>query len=213
MTDEDRFWRNRSRVLAAQLVAEDELTDAQIAEKCGHKRNWLATLKNDVRFRARVNFLIEQLRAAIADRGIVERRNRVDALNVRADDLRGRKRLLEKVIAERAEYAANVEATRRARYEATPEEDRAKRYPDGLPVIPGGATGVFAHGFKGVANIMVETWELDSALLAEIRGIDAELRATEKQAAQELGQWTEKRELTGKGGGAIILRWDDGEEA
>jgi hypothetical protein len=33
-----------------------------------------------------------------------------------------------------------------------------------------------------------------------------ELRAHERQAAEELGQWTEKRELTGKNGGPLEIK-------
>lgn len=184
-TDEERFW-NRARTLAAQLVAEDELTDVEIAKRCKHERNWLAQLKNDVRFRARVKFTIEQLRAAIADRGIVERRNRVDAANERWEELKQRKRVLESLIRARAEDPLNRD-------------------------VAGGTTGLLARTVKAIGHGGVDVWELDSALLSELRGIDALLLAHEKQAAQELGQWTEKRELTGRNGGPVRLLWDDGE--
>ena len=47
-------------------------------------------------------------------------------------------------------------------------------------------------------TLLVEVASLDVGLLKE-------LREHEKQAAQELGQWTEKRELTGKDGGPIEI--------
>lgn len=57
--------------------------------------------------------------------------------------------------------------------------------------LPGGATR--------------ERHEFDAAVMREAREL-------EKQAAQELGQWTEKRELTGKDGGAIEVKVDDARE-
>lgn len=177
MATRDTFW-NRARTLAAQLVAEDELTDEKIAERCRHRRNWLAQLKHDDRFKLRVRGLQDQMRAELLERGVRERFNRVDALNDRHERM-------QKVIAARAE---------------APE----------MQDVPGGDTGLLVQRVKGVGGgdnfTIVHEYLVDTALLAE-------LRATEKQAAEELGQWTEKRELTGKGGGPIILRWDDGTEA
>ena len=206
-----KYWKDAHRRKAAQLVAEGELTDEEIAAACKRGRTWLHNQKQDVRFIARVKFLVEQLQAAVAGRGIVERRNRVDALNQRADDLRARQKLLRTVVAERAEHAERLLAKRRGIWEAMSEEER--RQSSIQFDVPGATTGTLARGVKAVGHSVRETWELDAALLAELRAIDAELRATEKQAAQELGQWTEKRELTGKRGGPIRLRWDDGSEA
>lgn len=196
------FW-DRRRTLAAQYVAENELNDEEIATSLKRSRQWLHNLKHDDRFTARVKFLSEQLLAEVAGRGIVERRNRVDALNRRADELRERKALLEKVIEERADDAEQLMQMRREQWEQMTEQER--RHTHWLMSIPGAATGLLARGVKGAANTLIETWELDSALLAEIRAIDAMLLAHEKQAAQELGQWSEKRELTGKNNGPIVL--------
>jgi isopentenyldiphosphate isomerase len=54
---------------------------------------------------------------------------------------------------------------------------------------PGADTGLLCRTYKAVANEKVEEWELDAALLKE-------LRAHEQQAAQELGQWQEKSQVT-----------------
>lgn len=66
-------------------------------------------------------------------------------------------------------------------------EDRAAD-PD-MANAPGGSTGLLVRKFKmigsGDSATMVEEYEFDAALLKE-------LREHEKQAAQELGQWTEK---------------------
>jgi hypothetical protein len=69
--------------------------------------------------------------------------------------------------------------------------------------VPGGSTGLLAHDVKiigaGDSAEKVDVYEVDTGLLRELREV-------EKQAAQDLGQWTEKREHTGTGpGGAIVV--------
>lgn len=60
--------------------------------------------------------------------------------------------------------------------------------------VPGGKTGLVIRQLKSIGmgrnNQTVEEFVVDTGLLSE-------LRAHEKEAAQELGQWTEKRELSG----------------
>lgn len=60
--------------------------------------------------------------------------------------------------------------------------------------VPGGTTGLMVHNVKAIGSgetaERVDLYEVDTALLAE-------MRATEKQAAQELGQWTEKSAVDG----------------
>lgn len=70
-----------------------------------------------------------------------------------------------------------------------------------LAAVPGGETGLLVHTYKmagGREPIVMDEYAVDTGLLAE-------MRATEKQAAQELGQWTEKQEVTGKGGKPIAV--------
>ena len=59
--------------------------------------------------------------------------------------------------------------------------------------VPGGSTGLIVHNVKGVGKgedfQLVDLYEVDTALLNE-------MRQTEKQAAQELGQWTEQQIVT-----------------
>jgi hypothetical protein len=55
--------------------------------------------------------------------------------------------------------------------------------------VPGGTTGLLIRSSKG-KDADQPVYKVDTSLLAE-------LRAHEKQAAEELGQWSEKRELTG----------------
>jgi hypothetical protein len=60
----------------------------------------------------------------------------------------------------------------------------------------GHETGLLVRTYKPGKYRVVEEYRFDAALLAE-------LRAHELQAARELGQLVEKRELTGKNGGPV----------
>lgn len=62
---------------------------------------------------------------------------------------------------------------------------------------PGGKTGLLVRTFKVLpTGDALDEFAVDTGLLRE-------LRATEEQAAKELGQWTDKKEVTGKDGGPI----------
>ena len=63
-----------------------------------------------------------------------------------------------------------------------------------LATVPGGSTGLLVHTYKlvgGKEPIVMDEYAVDTGLLSE-------MRAHEKQAAQELGQWTEKQEHSGE---------------
>jgi hypothetical protein len=68
--------------------------------------------------------------------------------------------------------------------------------------IPGGESGLLVRTVRGVGSgedfELVELYAVDTGLLRE-------LREHEKQAAQELGQWTERKDLT-TGGEPIVLK-------
>jgi hypothetical protein len=67
---------------------------------------------------------------------------------------------------------------------------------EAMAEVPGGATGMLCHNVKSVGQgenaQLVDLYEFDAALVKE-------LRETERQAAQELGQWTDKRDITSAG--------------
>lgn len=63
-------------------------------------------------------------------------------------------------------------------------------------VAPGADTGLLVRQEKPTMHGTIVEYAFDRALMAE-------LRATEEQAAKELGQWSEKRELVGADGKAI----------
>lgn len=62
--------------------------------------------------------------------------------------------------------------------------------------VPGGSTGLLVHNVKSIGGgenaERVDLYEFDAALLKE-------MREHEKQAAQELGQWTENHDLKSDG--------------
>lgn len=171
-------WTKR-REEAAKLVAEDELTNEQIAECLGVTRQCLDKWKRHPDFQGRVAQLLAEIRAAILAEGIADRVKRVRAQNDRWDRMR-------RVIDERAEDP---------------------QFQD----VAGGRTGLIVHNVKGVGKgedfRLIDLYEVDTGLLAE-------MRATEKQAAQELGQWTEKRDIVSDGralnAATIIVMPDNG---
>jgi hypothetical protein len=69
--------------------------------------------------------------------------------------------------------------------------------------VPGGTTGLLTHDVKsvgaGALAERVDLYELDAALLRE-------LREHERQAAEELGQWTQKHEHAGPGGAPLAVK-------
>jgi phage terminase small subunit len=79
--------------------------------------------------------------------------------------------------------------------------DRAEQYAKNAP---GADTGLLVKQLRfSPGGNTIEEWAVDTGLLRE-------LRAHEEQAAKELGQWAEKRELLGAGGGAIKVSSDRG---
>lgn len=97
-----RFWTKR-RTRAAQLVAEDRLTDEEIAVELGVSRQALAVWKRRPEFAARVDEIVEATRKAILAEGIAHRQNRIDAVN-------DRWQRLQQVIAERARQHEQIDS-------------------------------------------------------------------------------------------------------
>ena len=117
-----------------------------------------------------------------------------------------------RVVTEQAEWRARVRANGLAILERRVEDLNARwellrrlieeRAADPLMQhVPGGATGLLAREIKiGRDGKPSLVYAVDIATLAE-------LRAIEKQAAEELGQWRERRELSGKDGGGVEIKW------
>jgi hypothetical protein len=128
-------------------------------------------------WQARLDQIVSQERQAVVSRGIVDKQNRLNALNDRWERL-------QKVIAERERQHVSIDSL---------QPSPAAGASTGLMVLtvrflPGGGR--------------VEEWAVDTSTLKEIR-------EHEKQAAQEMGEWTEKREMTGKDGGPLEVKVED----
>src|SRR5450755_1599512 len=61
--------------------------------------------------------------------------------------------------------------------------------------VPGGSSGLYAKDYRG-KDVDTPVYKVDGGIISLL----AELRNHEKQAAEELGQWGEKRPLSGEGG-------------
>ena len=153
-------------------MADDSLSDEAIAAEVGVSRKTLALWKLHPDFAAKVGDHVGRLQAEMLKYRIAKKRERLRVLN----DLH-EKQLA--VIAARAADAWHAD-------------------------VPGGETGLVVKQLKTVKHAYepdpddedgrhrsytAEQWEaaVDTALIREIR-------ATEEQAAKELGQWVEKRE-------------------
>lgn len=146
--------------------------------------------KQDV-FSAAVAAEAERIQAAVRAEGIANRQNRIDSQNWRHS-------LMRQVIEARAD--AN-----RRRKEALdtvggffPRTTTPSGEIDFEGYAAAGAeTGLMVHTVTYLKDGRREEWAVDTGLLKE-------LREHEKQTAQEVGQWTEKREVTGKGGAPLV---------
>lgn len=161
------------RLRAAQLVAEDALSDEQIAEAVGVSRRTLATWKKTPDFAKAVADIVEKTRKALLAEGIRNKKNRLAALDER-------QRRLMMIVEDRA---ADAKAS-------------GKFYG-----VPGYRSGymVYKPEFSGGKEpYHIDTYQVDTGLVSA-------LNAVEKQAAVEMGQWSEKREVTGKDGGPLAF--------
>lgn len=163
--DTENWWTEK-RIKAAQLVAEDELTDQQIAEALKIGRKTLSRWKIEPLFRERVKQIIVEMADALAAKGVRLRENRLKNLQARVDKM-----------------MALIEAR------GSSEE---------MQDVAGGETGLLVREIKHLGFV----FKFDAALLRE-------MREHEKQAAQELGQWLEKKEISGADGQPLFAEMAD----
>jgi predicted transcriptional regulator len=144
---------------AAVLLAENRLSDSDIAATLGVSRASISRWKRRPEFQTRVTVLQQRINEVALQTAIADREKRVAALNDRWERM-------QRVLDERA---------------ADP----------GVASAPGGTTGLVVKQMKmigaGEAAMPITEYAVDTSLLKE-------MRATEQQAAQELGQWSEKSE-------------------
>jgi transposase-like protein len=171
----DFRWTETNRQ-AAKLFAEGNLTVGQIAENLGVTRQTLFNWRQNEEFKKWLDELSDEFKAEVRRVGIATVEKRVHAQNDRWVRMR-------RVIEARADDPSMAD-------------------------VPGGNTGLMVRTVKRVVvetdiqghprSTEVEEFAVDTGLLKELREI-------ERQAAQELGQWLEKKEITGKDGGPVIV--------
>jgi hypothetical protein len=173
---------SKKQEAAALAVAEDRLTDREIADAAGITVWALDKWKRRPDFRARIDEHRAHWREEIAAQGIANKQNRIAAYN--ADWQR-----LEQVILARAAdpLMAGVAGGDTGLLVATPILVRVYETSDEDD-----------EDLKPLKRqVMTYEYAVDTGLLRERRELA-------KQAATELGEWTEKKELTGAGGAALI---------
>lgn len=187
-------WDKRKEKAAAQLAAGD-LTDDEIAKQAGITRQGLVKWKRRPEFQERVRELVEKAVEQLREKGIADKSNRIAALV-------DRQKRMSQVIEARAEAHADV---------------------------PGGATGLLVKETRFVKVLEVKasekgSWpEEDDEIVTptkSVRPVDyyavdtgllREMRETEKQAAQEIGDWTEKYQVSGDRDNPLVheLRYEN----
>lgn len=178
--------------IAARHVAEDKLSDVEIATEVGVAKRTLEYWKTIPEFKACVADITREYLAVIRQRGIAILERRVDRLN--GDWLR-----MQAVISARARRYTKLRAGLREYPRAPLVETDEERITAELTERI--ATSLVPEEATTGHLIFIETptkygitreWRVDTALLAELRN-------HEQQAAKELGQWTEKAETRVRG--------------
>lgn len=160
---------------AAWLVAEDDLSDVEIAAAVGIGRTTLHRWKQHQAFKAQVGDNAGDLNRAMMRLAIAKKRKRLATL----DDLHKRA------------YAVIEQRASRYGSDADTPEEAARRIFQGGHTPPEASTGIMVREETLTAGGGVTVkWSFDAALYRE-------LRALEEQAAKELGQWVEKSEIGG----------------
>jgi hypothetical protein len=181
-----KFPWTKDRECAAILLAEDELSDDEIASQVGISRSTLSRWKEREAFQTRIAEHAAHINAAMLRLAIAKRHKRVQVL----DDLHTK---LLTITEERAgEYA------RLAEEQASESEAQQvfRQMFGGRGEIPAGAgTGLIVRQLKqigaGKTAQVVEEFAVDTGLIRE-------LRALHEQAAKELGQWEETTNVKGE---------------
>lgn len=179
-------WTGRKEE-AALLVAQDELTNVEIARRVGVSRQGLSKWKQSPEFMARVEGLLEYMAEAVRERGIGGQGNRMAALNDRWAKL-------QRVMAARAKGMESVPGgdsgllvprVRMVKLYAVAPDEGGENAIEGEVVDGAGRAApalVSKAPVAGWRAVPVAEYVVDVGLLRE-------LREHERQAAMELGQW------------------------
>lgn len=168
-TKSDTFSWDRRKEQAAQLLAEADFSGEEIAARVGVVRSTLYEWQSHPDFAARVEQITAKLEHVSLRRVICRRSRRLLAKE-------DRWLKLQQVIEARGDDPGHAKA-------------------------PGGSTGLLVRRQRMLGSgdnaILVEEFELDAALLKELREL-------EDSAAEEAGQKITKHELTGAGGAPLV---------
>ncbi len=190
-------WTKLSETVARE-VAVGKKTDSQIYTPLGVPERTFYNWKEHPSFQARVAEHVATWREAVMSHGVADRARRTERANKTWIEL-------QQVIAARAKRykAARLRAAEHPKESALTEEETELLSAVGIVYskddfadcdhIPEEAeTGLVILIETPTKMGVKKEWAVDTSLLAEIRN-------TEKQVAQDLGQWTEKTETTHKG--------------
>lgn len=177
--------RLRKQDRAAELLAEGGRTTADICKTLGVNESTLWRWQQQPEFQAQVEEAREAIRQAIRAEGIANKQNRIDALN-------HRHQLMNRVITERGQWSQVAGA---GDIENLTEEEW---------IAPGAETGLLVRTVKYTPTGKVVEWAVDTGLLKS-------LLEHEKQAAIELSQWTERKELSSDPDKPlrVVVQYDD----
>lgn len=168
---------------AAALVADDRLTNERIADRVGVTRKTIERWKSSEPFATHVKAIVQAARAEAMQHGIAVKEERVRGYQQRS-------RLMWQLLAARAEHGR-----------ALRDAAVTGKTPGGLPLPdgwekaktppPGIETGLLVKQTKfSPSGVEITEWAVDTGTLTA-------MLALEKQAAVEMGQWTEKSDITG----------------
>lgn len=184
-------WTDRTEQ-AAVHVAQDFLSDEAIAARLKITRRTLTRWKQIAEFKERVAALRAGFREVAEREGVALVGNRLQRYN---RDWRRLEEIKNARAREAAEKQAAFDALMQAALERgdTPEQICKLAQDNRWPVVYAGMeTGLLVRTVRHMGRTTVEEVAVDTGLLAEQRAIEI-------QAAKELGQWTERKDVTSGG--------------
>lgn len=198
---QQRWVWTRTKIQAAQMIAEDDLSDMLISKKLGVSNKTIWNWKQYPEFIARVNQIMAAWNASMMNSGLARKEKRLEALK--------KMHAATSIITEERafKYGAKTASALKLNGVAIDPDEHTKEELDGavilsVPAIAGGGSGYIVTekrmtGF-GETAMMVEDAVFDANLYR------AQIVTLEK-IREETGQAVSKHELTGKDGGPIQM--------
>lgn len=170
------------RLQAANLAAEDRLTDAKIAADLGVTRQCIAKWRSQAEFRLRVARIINEATARAHAEGVMTVAGRVQRYKDRLD-------ALDRIVTERAADPALANV---------PGGKTGFVYLEPMLVKVYDTSGQFTEQMAALDTPPEQLTSAKRDILVHVAKVDlatmSEMRQIEKQAAQDQGQWSEKHE-------------------